>query len=427
MTTCVLTRVDLKRALVTEVVFVTETVANVVVYVDENGSPYLTSTMEKTSSGATATSDIAQSTLMLSPAPAVSTSSITIAPAASSSSILATVTPTAEPSSIDVQQDTSMPVVPTSAVTSSSYQPPPPQESVLAPPTQSSTPSQPSSGAPPPSRPTEQGAYGDRLSVGITYDPFAGSQGSSRCKTEQEIASEFEQMKEYKIVRIYGMGCNIIPLAVQNAVKNGQKLMAGVYMSNRGNSEDLGNIISTLKSAIDQYASGNWDLIQLFSVENERVNDHDMTASEVVDAIRRARGQLRGAGYNGPVGAVETVPATIDNPAICEASDVVMVNCHAFFDSNTKAQDAGTFVKSQVERVQSACNSKRVVVTESGWPHQGDANGAAVPSLENQRIAVESLRNNFDHDMFLFNAFDSNWKSDWASSFNAERFWGVIQ
>jgi exo-beta-1,3-glucanase (GH17 family) len=102
-----------------------------------------------------------------------------------------------------------------------------------------------------------------------------------------------------------------------------------------------------------------------------------------------------------------------------------MVNCHAFFDSNTVAQDAGNFVKSQVDLVQKACN-KRVVVTESGWPHQGDPNGKAVPSPENQRIALDSIRKNFDHDIFLFNAFDSTWKSDWASSFNAERFWGIM-
>lgn len=227
-------------------------------------------------------------------------------------------------------------------------------------------------------------------------------------------------------MRIYGADCNIIPLAVQNAITNGQQLMGGVYMSHSGG-EDLSTVIQTYSDAISQHAGGSWNVIQLFSVENERVNDHDLTASEVVDGIQRARTQLRGLGYNGPVGAVETVPATIDNPAICQNSDVVMVNCHAFFDSNTKAQDAGAFVKSQVERVKSACGTNRVVVTESGWPHQGDANGAAVPSLDNQRLAIQSLRDNFSSDLFMFNAFDDSWKSDSASTFNAEPYWGVIQ
>jgi exo-beta-1,3-glucanase (GH17 family) len=233
-------------------------------------------------------------------------------------------------------------------------------------------------------------------------------------------------MKDYKVIRIYGMDCNQIPLAVQNAIKNGQKLMGGAYLDTSGGGEDLSQVIQAYKSAIDQYAGGNWDVIQLFAVENERVNEHRMTSSQVVDAIGRARSQLQSVGYNGPVGAVETAPATIDNPAICGASDVVMVNIHAFFDRNTQAQDAGAFVKSQVERVKSACDNKRIVVTESGWPRQGNANGAAIPSPDNQRIALESIRANFNGDMFLFSAFDSGWKADSASTFNAERYWGVI-
>lgn len=234
-------------------------------------------------------------------------------------------------------------------------------------------------------------------------------------------------MSSYKIVRIYGMGCNIVPLAVQNAQKHGQTLMGGAYLSNKGNGEDLNTVISTWKDTIDKDANGSWDILKLFSVENERVNDHDMTASEVVDAIRRARDQLRSVGYNGPVGAVDTVPATVDNPSICQASDVVMVNCHPFFDQNTAAEDAGSFIKSQIEQVKSACNTNRVVITETGWPHQGDANGKAVPSPDNQAKALASIRSEFSSDVFIHNSFDSLWKTDWAGSFDAERYWGVIQ
>jgi exo-beta-1,3-glucanase (GH17 family) len=234
-------------------------------------------------------------------------------------------------------------------------------------------------------------------------------------------------MKDFKMVRIYGMDCQQIPLAIQNALKNGQKLMAGAYLDAGGSGEDVGEVIQAYKAAIDQHAGGNWDVIALFAVENERVNEGRMTAGQVVDAIGSARAQLRQLGYNGPVGAVETAPATINNPSICEASDVVMVNIHAFFDPNTQAANAGPFVKGQVQRVQAACNNKRVVVTESGWPRQGSPNGEAIPSADNQRVALQSLRENFSSDMFLFSAFDSGWKVNTASTFNSERFWGVIQ
>jgi exo-beta-1,3-glucanase (GH17 family) len=451
---------------VTEIVYVTETATQVFVYVDQDGVPYSTSTEGRTSSKVvesvattptvepSSTSEAVFSSAL--PAPEVPAPSATPAPSVAT-------TPEAKSTTV-VEAPTAKPVTSATAIEPPSISPPPPPapttqepepepepepEQSYGPPAAPTTqapapepsapaalPAPPSAEAPVPSsaaapaQPAKPYGSGnvprDSLPVGITYDPFAGSQGNSRCKTEQEVADEFEKMKDYKVVRIYGMGCDIVSLAVKNAVRNSQQIMAGAYLSNRGGGEDLSKVIKAFKSAIDEHAGGNWDMIKLFSVENERINDHDMTASEVVDAIKRARDQLRELGYNGPVGAVDTVPATVDNPAICKASDVVMVNCHAFFDPNTEASDAGSFVKSQIEQVKSACGTDRVVVTETGWPHQGSANGKAIPSAKNQQAALASLRSEFDHDMFLFNAFDSPWKSDWASSFDAERYWGIL-
>lgn len=418
-------------------VYVTQTVANVVVYVDEMGQPYSTSTAPD--AGATSIPvAVTESSSAAQGSPSAS-SPVAPAPPSSappSSSVVAVVEPSlvavdlASPAPTTTSEQAPPPV--TSAATPVS---PPPSSAAPAPviiseskqPQPAPSSAGPQSSAAAPSVPVVKDDNNGKLGLSITYDPYTGSQQNTNCKSAQDIANDFTKMKSYSAVRIYGSDCNMIPVAIQNAVKNGQKIMAGVYMSHSGSGQDLGQTIQAYKDAIDKNAGGSWDVIALFSVENERVNEHDMTASEVVDAINQARGQLRGSGYNGPVGAVETVPATIDNPAICRASDVVMVNCHAFFDSNTEAKDAGTFVKSQVDRVKQACDGKRVVVTESGWPHQGNANGKAVPSMENQRLALDSIRQNFNSDMFLFSAFDSMWKSDWASSFNAERFWGIMQ
>ena len=416
--------------------YVTQTVADAVVYVDQDGEPYSTSTVEQataatsvdvvTTSGSapTAVPDIPSSSAVVvvsSPAPAAPLTSATPLPSFSFA-------PQSEPSSVQVKDEPT-----TTAAVESSYTPPPapPAPTTPAPaPESSSPPSAPASSAAAPATsqaPQTDEQDGNSLPFGVTYDPFTGTGSNTRCKSDAEVADEFSKMSSYKVVRIYGIGCNIVPLAVQNAKKNGQMLMGGAYLSNQGDGEDLSTVITTWKSAIDQYADGNWDILKLFSVENEQVNNQGMTASEVVDAIRRGRDQLRGVGYNGPVGAVETVPATIDNPSICQASDVVMVNCHAFFDQNTVAGDAGTFVKGQIERVKTACNTNRVVVTETGWPHLGDANGKAVPSPDNQAKALASMRSELTSDVFIHNSFDSLWKSDSASTFNAERYWGVLQ
>ncbi|KAF1920497.1 glycoside hydrolase superfamily [Ampelomyces quisqualis] len=417
-----------KRALVTEVIYVTETVANVAVYVDENGIAYSTTTEAQVTSApsveVTTSSLIATTTSESAIAATVASSSpLPTPPAASSSASPLSDLPESSiaPSSVEVDQ------APTSVVYDM------PASSAAAAPTITPPPAPTTAGpAPPPqASPSDVPANknednGDSLGMGITYDFFTGTHDNSACKSDQQVAEEFEKMKDYSVVRVYGMSCNQIALAVQNAAKHNQKLMAGIYLSKRGGGESISDTIWKWKEALEQHNHGDWSMVALFSVANERVNEGDMTVSDVVDAIRDARGQLRNLGYNGPVGTVDTVPATIDNPSLCEESDVVMVNCHAFFDTNTAASDAGSFVKSQVERVKTACNNKRVVVTESGWPHQGNANGGAVPSPENQAAALKSIRENFNKDMFLFNAFDSNWKSDTASTFNAEQYWGIM-
>ncbi|KAF9731698.1 hypothetical protein PMIN06_010924 [Paraphaeosphaeria minitans] len=421
---------NVKRAVTTEVVFVTETVADAVVYVDENGSPYLTSTVERATTIASTSvepTSVVSSTAVPTSAPVESPQPAPAPPPSPSPSP----SPSAEPSSVVVQN-----VEPTS---SAAPAPPPPAPTYVAP-APAPTPEAPApvpeptvqaqeAPSPEPSiqaqeAPTSQpsAASADTFPLGITYDPYKGTTNNVDCKTADEITADFNTMKNYKIVRIYGNDCGQIPVAVRAAKQNGQKLMGGIYAP----LQDVDSVVSALSDAVKNQNGGNWDIISLVSVENERVNAKAMTASDAQSTIDQARTALRNAGFNGPVGAVETVPAVIDNPGVCSASDMVLVNVHAWFDPNTKAGDAGKFVKSEVARVKKACGNKRVVVTESGWPHQGDSHDQAVASPDAQKAAIASIRAEFSSDMFLFNAFDTLWKSDDASTFNAEKYWGIL-
>ncbi|OCK99510.1 glycoside hydrolase family 17 protein [Cenococcum geophilum 1.58] len=104
------------------------------------------------------------------------------------------------------------------------------------------------------------------------------------------------------------------------------------------------------------------------SAINNGQNIQKYTVSAMVDALNWARGNLTNVHYT------------------------TLVNCHAFLDPNTAAADAGTFVKGRVANVQYACPNKKVIVTESGWPKQGNTDGKAVPSPANQKAALSSLR-----------------------------------
>lgn len=147
---------------------------------------------------------------------------------------------------------------------------------------------------------------------------------------------------------------------------------------------------------------------------------------QVTAAIDQVRSTLKAAGYNGPVVTVDTMVAMKANPDLCHASDYCAINCHAFFDGNVAADGAGPFVLDWAQQVSKAAGGKTVVITETGWPTQGDTNGKAVPSKENQDAAIASIKEAFAQNAILYSAFNDLWKKDSANTHNAEKFWGIM-
>jgi hypothetical protein len=186
---------DHKRKIVTEVVYVTETVADVVVYVDATGLPYSRSTSEKVTSVTTSvvsTSAVAPSTTAESLQAPVSSATSAPAPSSSSPTLVISVV---EPTSVAIQETTPKPT---------------PESSTVTPPQSSAAPDVPA-----------HIADAGSLPLGVAWDAYTDS---AHCKSTEEIASDFSRMKDYKIIRIYGTDCDQVPLAVQNALKNGQKV-----------------------------------------------------------------------------------------------------------------------------------------------------------------------------------------------------------
>jgi exo-beta-1,3-glucanase (GH17 family) len=268
-----------------------------------------------------------------------------------------------------------------------------------------------SSGSPAP--PSSGGSF-NAASKGVTYSPYSNDGG---CKSSDQIASEIKQLSGFEVIRLYGVDCNQVE-AVMAAKSSSQKVFAGIF--------DVANIasgIETLASAVK--ANGGWDHIHTVSVGNELVNSGQANAGQIKQYVNTARSALTSAGYSGPVVSVDTFIAVINNPELCDCSDYMAVNAHAFFDGQIAANDAGKWVLQQIQRVSTACgNSKSVMITESGWPSRGDSNGVAVPSVENQQAAVSSIGSTCGGDVILFTAFNDLWKAD--GPFNAEKYWGMF-
>ncbi len=188
-------------------------------------------------------------------------------------------------------------------------------------------------------------------------------------------------------------------------------MILGVYTIT--DNVELGKVI--------QGVNGDWSAVHSVAVGNEIVNRGVMDGNTFAGIINDFRNQLRGAGFQGPVVGIDTFNQILSNPAICQASDYVAANCHPFFDPNTSPDKAGDYVKNMSVQMGKACGGKNVLITETGWPHQGDPNGQAQPGMDQQKMAIKSIYSAMGSNVILFDSFDSAWKQDSPATFNAEK------
>jgi exo-beta-1,3-glucanase (GH17 family) len=258
---------------------------------------------------------------------------------------------------------------------------------------------------------TKRGKYG------TSYSPY---RADSTCKGQSEVDRDIHALREFGLVRIYGVDCDQAR-TVSHAVRqhSHMRVFAGIY--------DLSHIDGDLQTLIAA-AAGDWAIFHTVSIGNELVNKGENTPAEVIGAVNGARQSLRAAGYDGPVVTVDTFNKLIEHPDLCAASDYCAANCHAFFDATQTAETAGPYVAEQARLVSQAVGGgKSTMITESGWPYAGVPNGKAIPSKENQELAIRSLEDSFpDGGLILFSAFDDRWKQDNAWTFATEKFWGFL-
>ncbi|KAK9314758.1 glycoside hydrolase superfamily [Lipomyces starkeyi] len=364
--------------------------------VDQWGNPIESSS--STTSAVPTTTSVAD----IAPVPAVavaevssSSSPVYVAPTSTSSAFY--VAPTSTSTSVYVpptSTSTSVYVAPTTSSTSTTPESSPASTSSSAAASSSSS----------------SGSFSG--SKGIVYSPY---NADGTCKSASQVASEVAEFESYSLIRLYGVDCAQVE-NVWAAISSSQKLFIGVY-----DVTQLDSAISTISSAAGTYG---WDQVYTVAIGNELVNSGTYAAAEVVGFVNTGRSLLRAAGYEGPVVTVDTFVAVIANPSLCAASDYAAVNCHPFFDGGVVAADSGPFVQTQIGRVSAVCPGQDVLITESGWPKQGQNNGVAVPSVPNQQAALASLLEYVADQLIEFTAFNDYWKS--PGEFGVEQYWGIL-
>ncbi|MFO7723444.1 MAG: glycosyl hydrolase family 17 protein, partial [Bacteroidales bacterium] len=83
-------------------------------------------------------------------------------------------------------------------------------------------------------------------------------------------------------------------------------------------------------------------------------------------------------------------------------------------------------MRQMFQQVMVAAKGKRVIITETGWPSQGESLGNAVPSRINaMKYFINTQLWSVDDgiEVFYFSSFDESWKI--SSEGEVGGFWGI--
>lgn len=233
-----------------------------------------------------------------------------------------------------------------------------------------------------------------------------------KCKDSGTLASNIKSLSGFKVIRLYDVDCDLVKVALQNKGSD-QKLMIGIFHIDQ---------ISAGVQSIQNSGATNNDIYAV-SVGNENVDQGKNTVNDMTSAVKTARDQLNGLGFKVPVVIIDTFTAIKNNPALCQSSDFVAANAHAYF-SGGASSGSGDFVKQTISDLKGKCDNKNVIITETGWPTKGNTNGKAVASKSDQTTAINSILGAAKDQVVLFTGWNELWKED--GNYGVEKYWGLF-
>lgn len=248
---------------------------------------------------------------------------------------------------------------------------------------------------------------------GIGFSPYEEGQNPDDQITEEQIRRRMEIIKPYtKWIRSFSCtdGNELIPVI---AKEFGIKTMVGAWLG-----EDLeinkNEIAGLIKLAKEGY-------VDIAAVGNEVMYRGDLTEELLLAYIY----QVKKAIPKTVVGYVDAYYEFSNHPKIADACDVILANCYPYWEG-CSADYSLVYMKDMFNQAIKAAKGKKVIISETGWPSQGEGLQGAFPSYENAMryfINTQLWSKEESIDVFYFSSFDESWKVGTEGDVGA--FWGL--
>ncbi|MEI7492856.1 MAG: glycosyl hydrolase family 17 protein [Bacteroidota bacterium] len=249
---------------------------------------------------------------------------------------------------------------------------------------------------------------------GLCFSPYEEGQKPGNVLSENQIRRRMEIIKPYtKWVRSFSCieGNELIP---KIAKEFGIKTLVGAWLGKEVDKNEQ-EIAELIKLAKDGY-------VDIAAVGNEVLYRHDLTEIKLLDYIYKVKAAIPEV----PVGYVDAYYEFSMRPKITEACDVILANCYPFWEC-CHIDYSLMYMKTMFyQALQAGGGLKHVIISETGWPSQGEDYKGAMPSMENAMkyfINTQLWSKEEDVDIFYFTSFDESWKVGAEGDVGA--FWGI--
>lgn len=248
---------------------------------------------------------------------------------------------------------------------------------------------------------------------GFCFSLYEDGQKPGDIISEAQVRKRMEILKPHsKWVRSFSCteGNEYIPIV---AKEMGIQTLVGAWLGNddETNQREINGLIDLARQGY----------VDIAAVGNEVMYRKDLNEEELLGFIKKVKTEIPDI----PVGYVDAYYEFTHRPAITEICDLILCNCYPFWEG-TAFEHSLDHMKSMYHQAKSAGKGKPVLITETGWPSQGESLKGAVPAEKSARdyfINTQLWSQNEDIPVFYFSSFDESWKTGPEGTVGA--YWGI--
>jgi glucan 1,3-beta-glucosidase len=248
---------------------------------------------------------------------------------------------------------------------------------------------------------------------GFCFSPYEEGQKPGDTLTESQIRRRIEKLQKHtQWIRSFSTteGNELIP---RIAKEYGLKTLVGAW---------LGSDIEKNKTEIDCLIQlANDGFVDIAAVGNEVLYRKDLTEKELIKFIESVKNEIKHV----PVGYVDAYYEFVQRPNITAICDVILCNCYPFWEG-TPFDYSLAHMKDMYNKAKLAGGNKKVIITETGWPSNGQSLGGSIPSEINALkyfINTHLWASDDNIETFYFSSFDESWKV--GSEGDVGAHWGI--